>query len=57
MEKKNSWTAVIKSEDIFNNLTAFAGRWNTGVDVKVHVPYQTLKGPVIIKNYEDYPKR
>lgn len=57
MDKKNSWTAIIKPEDIVNNLAAFVGQWNTGVDVKVNIPHQTLEGPIIVKNYEDYPKK
>ncbi len=56
MEKKNSWTAVMKPEDVFNDLAAFVGQWNTHVDVKVRIPHQTLEGPITVKNFGDYKK-
>jgi hypothetical protein len=57
MNKKNTWSAINRPHEIFNDLIELAGQWNTSVDLKINVSHQITDGPISVKVFESDGKK
>lgn len=54
MEKQNSWTSIIKPDEVINDLIVFAEQWNSLVEIKINNPFLITQGPILIKISETH---
>lgn len=52
MSIKNTWSAINKPEEVFNDLIELAGQWNIPFDIKINAIHQISDGPIGITLFE-----